>query len=472
MSMPTWRTAVAAVAVATTTATVAAVPASAIAQHAVAQHAGAQSPDGHVDTLTGTLAGGAAYRVRMPDNWNGTLAVYAHGLVFPGDDNPAEDAPAGPVGEELLDRGVALAGTDFGGTGWAVEEALRAQRDVVDVVTEEFRRPTHTIAWGESLGGMVSTALAERYPARFDGAVSLCGVQAGAGAGWDHFLDSAFVFKHLLGMSAPFTVTGIHDPGANLESAGEVFRAAQASPSGRARLALMAAVAQVPGAIDPSGPVSAPTLEQRFEARTRWLEAPYLVLAFAERGELESRAGGNPSSNIGVDYRTLLVRSRQTGDVAAMYGAAGLSLEADLDALADAPRIRAHHRAEKYLAANLDLTGKLSRPVLTLRNVADGALPSSHDRAYARAVARAGRSTYLRQAFAGRPGHCTFTPAETLVAFRRLERRVATGSWGDTSATALNKAALALGPELNQGGGFPVPPAFVHHHPLRFPRHH
>ena len=108
--------------------------------------------------------------------------------------------------------------------------------------------------------------------------------------------------------------------------------------------------------------------------------------------------------------------------------------------------------------------------MLTLRNVADGALPSSHDRAYRQAVTSAGRATQLRQAFVGRPGHCTFTGAETVTAFNRLLHRVRTGYWGDTRPAALNRAALALGPELNQGGGFPVPPAFVTHHPVAFPR--
>ena len=245
----------------------------------------------------------------MPHEWNGTLALYSHGLVLPGDPNPVRDSFDEPTGKYLLDHGTALAGSAFG-TGWAVEDALRDQRLTLDAVTAEFGKPKRVIAYGDSLGGMISTALVERFPGRFAGGLAMCGVQAGGVGAWNHFLDSAFVFKTLLGPKAPFTVTDIADPLANFGAASEAFEAAGHTGAGRARLALTAAIAQVPGAIDPSGPVSAPTLKQRFEARMAWLQAPYLVLAFAERGEMEARAGGNPSWNTGVNYAKLLRAKR------------------------------------------------------------------------------------------------------------------------------------------------------------------
>jgi hypothetical protein len=421
------------------------------------------------ETVTGTLKDGATYKIQMPENWNGTLAIYTHGLVFPGDQNPAETAPNAAVGRALLHDGVALAGSDLGSTGWAVKGALRDQNALVGVVTRAFQEPTFTIAWGESLGGMVSTALVERFPGRFDGAVPMCGVEAGGVGAWNHFLDSAFVFKTLLGSGSPFQLTGFTDPLANLRAAQETLATAESSDAGRARLALTAAVAQLPGAIDPSGPVAEPTLEGRFQARVSWMRAPYLILAFAERAELEARAGGNPSWNAGVDYGRLLRQSGQLGDVRAMYGAAGLSLGGDLQSLAAAPRIGADPDAVSFLSANVSFSGRERRPIFTLHNVADGALPSSHEQALRRAVGSAGRSALLRQSFAGRAGHCTFSNAEMVVAFDTLQRRVTTGAWGDTRPWALNRAALALGPKLNRGGGHPVPPAFVRHHPLRFP---
>jgi hypothetical protein len=420
-------------------------------------------------TVSGTLPDGAAYQIQVPANWNGTLALYSHGLVFPGDDNPARAAFDGPFGEHLLAEGVALAGSAFS-TGWAVEDALRDQRATVDEVTAHFGKPTAVIAYGDSLGGMISTALVEGHPEEFAGGLAMCGVQAGGIGAWNHFLDSAFVFKTLAAGSTPLRVTGIDDPVGNLSIATDAFQSALQTPQGRARLALAAAIAQIPGAIDPSGPVSAPSVQERFEARMGWMQAPYLTLTFAERGELEARAGGNPSWNTGVDYERQLRASGQRSDVRAMYKSAGADLDADLHALATAPRVEPDPAAVRYLERNVTFAGQLERPLLTLRNVADGALPSSHDRAYADAVAATGHSALLRQAFTGRPGHCTFTTAEAVVAFETVLRRVRTGAWGDTSPAALNDGARDLGPELNQGGGFPVPPAFVAHHPLQFPR--
>ena len=424
---------------------------------------------GDVQVVSGQLSDGALFEIRMPEHWNGTLALYSHGLVLPGDDNPVRAAIDPAVGGFLLSQGTALAGAAYG-SGWAVEEAEREQLETIDEVSTRFGEPTRVLAYGDSLGGLVSTALAERHPGAIDGALALCGVEAGAVGSWNHFLDTAFVIRTLLGQESGLRLTGIADPLANLGIAQQVVTKADATPAGRARLALAAAIAQLPGAIDADGPVSLPTPEERYAARRAWLDAPFLVLAFAERGEMETRAGGNPSWNTGVDYRHLLRLSGQRGDVLALYRAAGLDLSADLGRLAHAPRVAADPAAVRYLTRHVVLSGRTKRPVLTVRNVADGALPSSHDRAYRDAVRRAGRAMLLRQAFVGRPGHCLMTPAETLAAFSRLEGRIRTGVWGPTSPEALNTAASALGPDLNQGGGFPVPPAFTDHQALRFPR--
>jgi pimeloyl-ACP methyl ester carboxylesterase len=421
------------------------------------------------EVATGTLADGTSYRIEVPADWNGTVALYSHGLAFPGDEIPVRAAFDDSFGQHLLDEGIALAGSAFP-AGWAVEEALRDQRATLDELAARFGEPAEVIAYGDSLGGMISTALAEQFPGRIAGALSMCGVQAGAVGGWNHFLDSAFVFKTLLAPTGPLRVTGITDPVANLGAASEVFGSALGTPEGRARLALVAAVAQLPGGVSPSGPSTLPTLTERFGARMEWLNAPYLPVTFAERGEMEARAGGNPSWNTGVDYAQLLKASQQRDDVRAMYKQAGLSLESDLKSLAKAPRVHPDAAAVRYLEHNVSFSGVLERPVFTIRNVSDGALPSSHDRAFADAVAARGDGELLRQSFVDRPGHCTFTTAESVIAFETVRHRVDTGTWPDTSPASLNAEAAALGPDLNQGGGFPVPPAFVTHHPLAFPR--
>src|SRR5262249_25497781 len=151
---------------------------------------------------------------------------------------------------------------------------------------------------------------------------------------------------------------------------------------GRARLALVAAIGQLPGAIDPEKPMPT-TLRGRLHARIGWLQFPFTPLAFGIRGQVEALAGGDPSANGGGDYAHLLQLSKQGADVRALYKRAGLSLEDDLATLAAAPRITADDDAVRYLTANASFTGDLTRPVLTLHNTQDGAAPASHEQAYA-----------------------------------------------------------------------------------------
>src|SRR3954453_7666090 len=74
-------------------------------------------------TLTGKI-GTADYRIQVPDPWNGTLVLYSHEYIVPGQPNPASEVSDPVTGIALLSRGYALAGTSYSGTGWAVEQAL------------------------------------------------------------------------------------------------------------------------------------------------------------------------------------------------------------------------------------------------------------------------------------------------------------------------------------------------------------
>src|SRR3954468_15142629 len=87
------------------------------------------STRGASTTIKGALHDGASFLIERPAEWNGTLVLYQHGLVPPGDPNPATDASDPLSATRLLEQGYALAGTSFG-TGWAVEEGIRDQLGV------------------------------------------------------------------------------------------------------------------------------------------------------------------------------------------------------------------------------------------------------------------------------------------------------------------------------------------------------
>src|SRR5246500_2052361 len=189
----------------------------------------AGSAQAGVATHVGALPDGATYLIEVPANWNGTLFLYSHGYVVPGTANPAQDVGDPATRFFMLSNGFALAGSSYATTGWAIEQALPDQIAVLDNFTETVGPPEQTVAWGHSLGGMITAGLIERYPDRFDAALPMCGVLSGGVATWNTALDSAFAFNTLLAPGSGLQVVHIADPVANLALAEEMLAVAQST---------------------------------------------------------------------------------------------------------------------------------------------------------------------------------------------------------------------------------------------------
>jgi pimeloyl-ACP methyl ester carboxylesterase len=429
-----------------------------------------------ISTQNGALADGATYLIEVPANWNGTLFLYSHGYVTPGSANPAQDVGDPATRAFMLGSGFALAGSSYATTGWAVQQALPDQIAVLDIFTKSFGAPKKTIAWGHSLGGMITAGLIQRYPERFDAALPMCGVLSGGVATWNTALDGAFAFKTLVAPGSGLQVVNIANPAANLEFAEALIAEAQATPQGRARLALSAAFSDLPGWFAPLSPEPAATdfVDQEMN-QFLWDQQVDFPFVFAFRAELEARALGNPSWNTGVDYRQQLEHSTNAGEVRALYEQAGLDLDTDLRTLNEAARISADPFATAYLKQNIIYNGEIHIPVLTLHTTGDGLVVVENESAYRQVVDERGNGEFLRRMFVARAGHCAFTPAETIVAVQTLLGRVDTGRWPQIEPVELNTAATALGPSFNifantQGAIVPVPPAFVEFHPAPYLR--
>jgi pimeloyl-ACP methyl ester carboxylesterase len=421
-------------------------------------------------TLTGTLPDGATWEIQVPADWNGTLFLYSHGYVTPGSSNPATDVGDPVTGAWLLSHGYALAGSSYATTGWAIQQALPDQIATLNVFDQMVGQPSRTIAWGHSLGGIITAGLIQRYPSRFDGALPMCGVVSGGVATWNTALDSAFAFQTLIDPS--IAITNITNPTGNLVAAETAVTQAQTTATGRARLALAAALADTPGWFTPlSAEPGAQDYAGQEANQFLWDTQVDFPFAFALRAELEARAGGNPSWNVGVNYDKDLARSVDNAEVHALYQAAGLSLRDDLRTLDDATRVAADPSAVHYLADNIAFNGRISIPVLTMHTTGDGLVVPENEQAYRQVVGTAGNAQLLRQIFVHRAGHCAFTPAETITAANDLLHRLDTGSWGagTTDPATLNSAAAALGPSYNifaQGSQVvPTAPAFIHFAP-------
>jgi len=429
-----------------------------------------------ISTHTGAQSDGATYVIEVPANWNGTLFLYSHGYVPPGSANPAQDVGDAATRAFMLGSGFALAGSSYATTGWAVQQALPDQIAVLDIFKKSFGAPKHTIAWGHSLGGMITAGLIQRYPERFDAALPMCGVLSGGVATWNTALDGAFAFKTLIAPGSGLQVVNIANPVANLELAEASLAAAQGTPQGRAKLALSAALSDIPGWFTPlSAEPAATDFADQETNQFLWDQQVDFPFVFAFRAELEARALGNPSWNTAVDYRRQFEHSTNAAEVRALYEQAGLDLDTDLRTLNEAARISADPLATAYLKRNIIYNGEIHIPVLTLHTTGDGLVVVENESAYRQVVDEQGNGELLRRTFVSRAGHCAFTPAETIAAVETLLTRLETGRWPHIEAAGLNSAATALGPNFNifanaQGAIVPVPPAFVDFHPAPYLR--
>lgn len=420
--------------------------------------------NGTTDSRTGNIDG-ANYLFQVPANWNGTLLLYSHGYRFTGSALTPQDGSDSATDGVLLQQGYALAGSSYSQNGWALQQAFHDQFALLDFFNQTCGTPMRTIPWGDSLGGIITAGLVQLQPWRFAGAMPLCGVLSGGIGTWNQALDSSFAFNILIagGQLPPVHIT---DPSGNFATAQADIKAAQATPQGRARIALSSALGDLPGWFDPTSPEPAATdFTAQEQNQFLWQSQVDLAFAFFGRQELENRAGGNPSWNVGVDYEAQLLKSTDLREVEALYKQAGLNLDQDLDTLNRAQRINADPQAVRYLSQFITFNGDLDIPVLTMHTTGDGLVVNPNENTYAQVVRENGDTSLLRQVFVHRAGHCTMTPAERLTAINTLIHRINTGHWGDTTDPALmNTEAAAFG-SLNV-----EPPSFIQFKPAVFLR--
>ncbi len=117
--------------------------------------------------LEGKTGPGSFYEMDVPTPWNGTLVLYAHGIV-------QADQPVVPptiqdryneLREALLAGGYAVAASSFSSNGWALADAVQRTHQLGKLFASKFGQPTETILVGSSLGGLAVVKLAEKYPA-------------------------------------------------------------------------------------------------------------------------------------------------------------------------------------------------------------------------------------------------------------------------------------------------------------------
>lgn len=407
----------------------------------------AAAPTAAVTHYTGVLADGATWIADVPTDWNGTLVLYSHGF---GSLSPA-DAPDPATQQVLLDRGYALAGSSYDPNGslWALASAARDQFASLAAVERIIGRPRLTLALGTSMGGLVSSQIAQNAGRRLDGVVSTCGLLGGGIDLNNYQLDAEYALSHLLAPDQDVKLVGYASPVEGVTAAAQLSAmatGAQATAQGRARVALATALLNMPTwspqQAEAPGPHDAAGIAQ---AQYDWLigTLPFVVPA---RYFIELAVGGNASWNTGVNYAALIARSPYRETVRTLYREAGLNLHADLATLTRDAAVRADRSAVAELSRTSTVSGHLDVPTLTMHTLYDQLAPVEYESRYAAQVRAAGDANLLRQAYINRRGHCAFTPSEIVAALQAVTHRAVTGHWGRVATTEkLQEAAIAVG---------------------------
>ena len=124
---------------------------------------------------TGTIAG-APWRLDVPEQWNGELVVYFHGYA-PQEQPIPEVMPRNGYEGWLLERGFAVAQSDYSARGWSVAEALADSEAMRQHVVAG---PLNEQEWCLLVGSAAaSTKLRQLLPA-FQRALTQSGAQVNA----------------------------------------------------------------------------------------------------------------------------------------------------------------------------------------------------------------------------------------------------------------------------------------------------
>jgi hypothetical protein len=400
---------------------------------------------------TGATSDGGSWVADVPSPWNGTLLLYSHGFGPP----QAADAPDPSTKQALLDRGYALVGSSYdpAGSWWALGSAIRDQFEALAAVRTVLpSEPREVIAFGTSMGGLISALESERGDGRIDGALTTCGIVAGAIHLNNYQLDGEYAISKLLAPAMPIKLVRFANPAEGLASGKQfdlIAQQAQSTPQGRARLALAMAFLNVPtwapGQPMPAADDYAGQEQQQFDIQ---FSGGFTTMDFIESGRpwIEQAAGGNGSWTVGVDFARQLARSPYAHQVRALYRQAGLDLRSDLGTLTAGANISPDVPALQWLAQSSVPIGRLQVPELNLHTISDQLVPVQQESVYARVVSSAGAARLLRQAYVARQGHCNFTPAELVAGVLAIQQRVETGRWSHVATPrSLQATATGLG---------------------------
>ena len=391
-------------------------------------HAAAVAPqcDGKVpvSSCAGATSDGAPFAMQVPANFNGTVILWSHGY------RPNVAVPAGIPGyggytvkntpetaggqqgadftatNYLLSQGYALMGSGFARQGWNLDSAITTNVELIDAFKTKFPTTKKVLAWGNSLGGIITQVLAEKYPTLVSAVAPLCmadniapeltaagdflwGVKTlfnPAIKGGNYSAGTAGYVEAMTDLKLFFTALG--ELQANIATgkwpstsspAGKALEAAGV-PS-RSALLLLGLAAGLPTQSAHFDSISGP--EGALKLTFPLAVSPALAilengansgaLAILALSDVEAQVGGAVFDNTKTDY------SARVENEAVVFNAAlsgNTVISAMLGVLAQAPRATANADAVAKLGKLAATTGKINVPTVMMVGVADPITPA------------------------------------------------------------------------------------------------
>lgn len=364
---------------------------------------------------------GAPFRIRVPEVWNGTLLIFAHGYRdkadHPGeiDNRNADVAPNAALEAPLLAQGFALAGSAFKDNGWAIEDAIQDTKNLAVFFRENVAQPQRTIIVAASLGTFVGFKSMEQFNGIYDGALCLCTAGAGATRLWDSGVPLYLAYDVVFGIPASWGTVG--EVRNDIDFDTEVLAKLAPELSNIANFPKFEFLRLV--AKNPGRGITPPPPPGFFPG---WVLTDFFFLTEA-RAELQRRAGGPIVQNIDQNY-TLTDAEKA---YLAGLGVPGPVVDAWLAQMNARRNIEAKPSARNYVRNNTDFNGKIRNPVLTVHTIIDPLLVVANESAYAELNASVGKEELLFQTYTTGVGHCNLTGPQILTAIGAIDLWVRTG---------------------------------------------
>ena len=370
----------------------------------------------YVTTCVGATSDTAPYMFITTAAFNGTVLLWSHGL------RPNVDIPAGipgyggykvlntpepaPDGDKeiitaLLGQGYGIAGSGFSRQGVNVQQAVATNVELIGIFKKKNPTTKKVVAWGGSLGTLITQTLAEKHPELVDAVALVCPATAPTDALISYFGDFMWGFKTFFdpsikgfGYSAGaagyaesmgdlvkfFTALGKLQAGLSTgawpdtSSAGGKALEKAGVPS-RSALVLIGIMAGVPLRSENIDGTSGPAgLEQTFPLAIAPAVAVLQNAGTVGLAEIllmadgEAQAGGIVFDNTKTDYAARVDADK---DVYSFALSGNTAVSSMLGVLAASPRVAASATATAKVKTLLSVDGTVKHPTVLLTTESD-----------------------------------------------------------------------------------------------------